>query len=236
MSWIKRSLAAGGAVVSLCGWGVWFGLTHDLKKGDELRQAVAERVRNRRPQKWLTDQEISPEAVRTIVNWEDANFYRHHGVDRAAIRDAFTADLRVWRYAHGGSTITQQLARTLFLGREKTLRRKLREAILASRMEDIFSKDEILNLYLNTADWGSGAAGLEAASQAYCGKPANQLDWGDAALLAEMLANPVRFGPRNHPKVAERRKEQVLEKLVEERVITTAEFEAAGGTRESGRN
>ena len=224
-------------MLGLCGWGVWFGLTHDLKKRDELRPAVAERVRNHRPQKWLTNQEISSKTMRTIVNWEDANFYRHHGMDRTAIRDAFFADLRALRYAHGGSTITQQLARTLFLGREKTLRRKLREAVLASRMEEVFSKDEILNLYLNTADWGSGATGLEAASRAYCGKPAAELDWGDAALLAGMLGNPERFGPVNHPKVAERRKEQVLEKLVQERVITTVEFEAAGGTRGgSGRN
>jgi len=173
---------------------------------------------------WLALPAISWKLRTAVVEWEDAGFYRHGAYDRKAMREALLADLRAGRYEHGGSTITQQLARTLFLTREKTMRRKLREILLARRLEGEFSKDEILEMYLNTADWGEGVSGAEAAARIYCGKPAKEMEWKEAGVLAGMLANPRRFSPRENAKKAEAREELVREKLVREKVVSEEEY------------
>ena len=119
--------------------------------------------------------QISKHLTNAIVAVEDMRFYEHAGIDSMRVLSAMLEDLRQARAAEGASTITQQLARMSFLTRDKTLRRKIKEAILAQRIERLYSKDEILEFYLNKAYFGDGLYGAEAASRGYFGKPAAQL-------------------------------------------------------------
>src|SRR5205807_9685124 len=120
--------------------------------------------------------EISPSLVHAVILAEDDDFYQHHGFDLEQILVAFQRDLSKKRYVYGGSTITQQLARTLFLRPRKSIVRKLKEAVLTVYLEALLSKRRILELYLNVAEWGPGIYGAEAASQYYFWKPASQLN------------------------------------------------------------
>ena len=128
---------------------------------------------------------------------EDRRFYQHGPVDLAAIGRAIATDLRKQRSAEGASTLTQQLARTLFLKREQSLKRKVQEAYLAWELEQSMSKDEILELYMNRTYFGDGAYGLDAASQTYFGKPASQLSLIEAATLAGLPNAPTRLALTN---------------------------------------
>ncbi|MBZ5526959.1 MAG: transglycosylase domain-containing protein [Acidobacteriia bacterium] len=222
-----RLWLAAGVAACLLANGAWVWLSWGLPQGEKLRAETRARCRTHGAALWLALPAISGKLRTAVVEWEDAGFYRHGAIDREAIREALLADLRAGKYEHGGSTITQQLARTLFLTREKTLRRKLREIILARRLEALFAKDEILEMYLNTADWGPGVAGAEAAARIYCGKPARDLEWKDAAMLAGMLANPRRFSPLEYPKKAQVREELVREKLVQEKAVSEEEYRAS---------
>ncbi len=127
---------------------------------------------------------MSPHLRRAIVAIEDQRFADHKGVDLTRIIAAAIVNFRAGRRAQGGSTITQQLARQMFLGREKTVWRKIREAMLAMRIERMYSKDEILELYLNKVYFGDGLHGAEAAARGYFGKSADDLSLSEAALLA----------------------------------------------------
>jgi penicillin-binding protein 1A len=128
------------------------------------------------------------------------------------------------------------VAKNVFLGPEKTIRRKAREMILARRMERALSKDEILTLYLNIAEWGDGIVGAEAASRRYFGKPASDLNWAEAALLAGILPNPRAWNPCKNPARAKEARRAVLTKLFSIESITQQEFDAADAAPSSGCN
>ena len=121
---------------------------------------------------------------------EDSNFYFHFGIDPKAIFRAFITNMKAGQVVEGGSTITQQLTKTMFLSRERTLPRKIKEAILAVRLELIFSKDEILELYLNQIYYGHGTYGVEAASRTYFGKSVKDLSIAECAMIASLPKAP----------------------------------------------
>src|SRR5688572_9998514 len=138
---------------------------------------------------------VSPHLVRAIVAIEDQRFYDHKGVDLVRVAGAAISNLRQGTRAQGGSTLTQQLARNSFLGPEKTYTRKLKELVLARRLEAEFSKDQILELYLNKVYFGAGLYGAEAAALGYFGKPASDLDLAQAAMLAGLVKSPSTYAP-----------------------------------------
>jgi penicillin-binding protein 1A len=170
---------------------------------------------------------ISPYLQKAIVAVEDVRFYDHDGIDGVRLIGALITDLRERRAAEGASTITQQLARMSFLTRDKTLRRKGREAILAQRIEHLYSKDEILEIYLNKVYFGDGLYGAEAASQGYFGKPAALLSLGEAAMLAGVVKAPSASNPVANMERAIERRNIVLKLMREHDFIHDNEYEAA---------
>ena len=170
---------------------------------------------------------ISPHLRRAIVAFEDQRFAEHGGIDIVRIFGAIWADLREGRKAQGGSTITQQLARQTFLTREKKLWRKVREIALARRIERMYSKDEILELYLNKVYFGDGLYGAEAAARGYFGKPAADLELSEAALLAGLVNAPSVNAPTVNMSRALARRAIVLNAMREQGIITEAAFDRA---------
>ena len=171
--------------------------------------------------------QVSPHLRRAIVAFEDQRFADHGGIDVIRIMGAIWADLREGRKAQGGSTITQQLARQSFLTREKRIWRKLREIALARRIERMYSKDEILELYLNKVYFGDGLHGAEAAARGYFGKSAADLDLAEAALLAGMVNAPSVNAPTVSMSRAIARRALVLNAMLEQGIITEAAFDRA---------
>ena len=164
---------------------------------------------------------------------EDKRFFQHGGVDYRRVAGAALRDLRTLSFEEGFSTLTMQLARNVFpehLTRAKTLRRKLWEVMLAREIEREFSKDEILEMYLNQIYLGDGLYGVEAAAQGYFGKPARELDAPEAALLAALPQAPSRYNPRRNPEVADARRDVVLARMADAGVIS--EREASEGKAE----
>jgi penicillin-binding protein 1A len=170
---------------------------------------------------------VSPYLIQAILATEDARFYEHGGFDVVRTASAALANLREQRVTQGGSTISQQLARQSFLTPDKTFRRKLQELILASRIESKYTKDQILEFYLNKVYFGDGLYGVEAASQGYFGKPAAQLSVPQAALLAGLVKSPSRYAPTVNLERAVARRNVVLQAMLDNRVIDQATFEAA---------
>jgi penicillin-binding protein 1A len=162
-----------------------------------------------------------------FVAIEDQRFYHHFGFDPIGMGRSLIADLRAGHVVQGASTITQQLARNLFLTPDQTPKRKIQELILAVWLETKFSKKQILSLYLNRVYFGEGAYGIEAASQRYFNKPASNLTVGEAALLAGLMKGPSRYSPVSATDRAERRATIVLDKMVETGAITAAQRDQA---------
>ena len=158
---------------------------------------------------------------------EDRRFYQHEGVDRMAVLRAIVANLRAGETVQGGSTITQQLARNLFLTPSQTINRKLREMVLASRIERRLSKDEILELYLNRVYLGDQAYGVDAASRRFFGHPASELTLGEAAMLAGLPKAPSRSAPTENLERATSRQHVVLDAMVEAGFITPEQRDEA---------
>jgi len=171
-----------------------------------------------------------PEHVKkAFISVEDIRFYHHPGVDFIGIMRAMWHDIRAGGIVEGGSTITQQLARMLFLKPERSLMRKVKEAALSILIEKHYTKDEILGLYLNQAYFGTRAYGIEAASQTYFGKSVNGLTVGEAAILASLPKAPSLFSPFKNPEMARERRSIVLKRMLSHRFITNAEFDKAIG-------
>ncbi|MGY6532722.1 transglycosylase domain-containing protein [Glycocaulis sp.] len=169
-----------------------------------------------------------PEALTdAVLAVEDRRFYSHFGIDLIGTTRAALANLRAGRVVQGGSTITQQLAKNLFLTPDRTMRRKAQEMMLAFWLEARFSKDEILALYLNRVYFGAGAWGAENASRRYFGKGVHELDIGEAALLAGLLKAPSRYSPANDTTRAAVRATVVLDLMLATGRITEAERQAA---------
>ncbi|MGD2133245.1 MAG: PBP1A family penicillin-binding protein [Maricaulaceae bacterium] len=162
-----------------------------------------------------------------VLAVEDRRFYEHHGLDLRGMARAAWANLRAGRVVQGGSTLTQQLAKNLFLDSERTLTRKAKEITLALWIDQNYDKDRILEVYLNRVYFGSGAWGIEAAAQRYFGKSASEVTLGEAALLAGLLKAPSRYSPINDVERAEARASVVLEVMYEAGAITEAERDAA---------
>jgi penicillin-binding protein 1A len=163
--------------------------------------------------------ELPDYAPKAFVAIEDRRFYSHHGIDPWGILRAGARDVLHRGATQGGSTITQQLAKNLFLTQERTVTRKLQEAVLALWLEHEFSKAQILELYLNRVYFGSGAYGIEAAAQRYFGKSARKLTLPEAAMLAGLVQSPSRLAPTRNPDGAERRAGMVIAAMAELKMI-----------------
>jgi penicillin-binding protein 1A len=170
---------------------------------------------------------LPPYVPAAFVSIEDRRFYQHFGFDPIGMVRMVVVNIRVGRFAQGGSTITQQLARNLFLSPAQTLRRKVQELMLAVWLEWKFSKKQILALYLNRVNFGAGAYGIEAASQRYFNKPASLLTVGEAALLAGLLKAPSRYSPVSDSERAARRATIVHDSMVATRAITPQQRDEA---------
>jgi penicillin-binding protein 1A len=168
---------------------------------------------------------VSRNLVRAVIAIEDQRFYDHGGVDVVRVVGAALNNLREGRAAQGGSTITQQLARASFLTRDKTFERKLKEMLVAARLEKEYSKDQILQLYLNKVYFGNGLYGAEAASLGYFGKSASDLDVAEAALLAGLVKSPSTYAPTSSLDRAVARRNVVLQAMLSGRAIDRAEYE-----------
>ena len=156
---------------------------------------------------------ISPRLVRAVIVAEDARFWSHDGVDWEAVREAAERDWEEKELGHGASTITQQLAKNLFLSPSRSPLRKLREWAIARRLEDALSKKRILELYLNVIELGRRTYGAEAASRRYFGKPASDLTDLEAATLAAISPSPRIFDPVRHAQRVERRARRILRRM-----------------------
>lgn len=157
-----------------------------------------------------------PQTLRdAVISTEDRRFYRHWGIDPIGIARAVWQNYRRGRIVEGGSTITQQLTKLLFLTPDKSLERKLKEVVLALELERRYSKDRILEMYLNQVYFGNGAYGVEAAARTYFGKSVSELTVREAALLAGLPRAPATYSPFEHPEAAKRRREAVLRRLVD---------------------
>jgi penicillin-binding protein 1A len=173
--------------------------------------------------------DLPPYLPKAFIAIEDRRFYSHHGVDPWGILRAAVANLSHRGVSQGGSTLTQQLAKNLFLTQERTLARKLQEVELAIWLERKYSKAEILELYLNRVYFGSGAYGVEAASQRYFGKPAKSITLPEAAMLAGLVKSPSRLAPNRNPEGAEKREQTVLSAMADAKFITEAQARASIG-------
>jgi monofunctional glycosyltransferase len=151
-------------------------------------------------QQWVPLARISPYLIKAVMIAEDDKFYQHEGFDFEAIQKAVEKDLTAGKFKVGGSTISQQLAKNLFLSPSKNPARKLKEAILTWRLEGTLPKKRIMELYLNVVEWGEGIFGIETAARNYYGKPASALGPEEAARLAAVLPNPRKYNPLSQSK------------------------------------
>ena len=192
------------------------------RDGSVLGSIPAERnrepVSNRQMSKWLP---------RATVSIEDRRFYQHGGVDYEGIARAAWKDVTAGKVVEGGSTITQQLVRNLYIGQEKTLKRKVKEACLAIKLSSKWPKSKILNEYLNTVYYGNHAYGVEAASQTYFSKPASQLTLLESAMLAGLPQAPSIYDPFHSPQAALDRRDEVLRAMLSNGALTLRQYDHA---------
>ena len=170
-------------------------------------------------QRWVPFGRISPYLVKAVLIAEDDKFWSHEGFDVEGMEKALEKDIEKRKFKAGGSTITQQLAKNLFLSPSKNPVRKLKEAILAWRLERSLSKRRIIEIYLNVAEWGEGIFGIEAAARHYYGKPASALGAEEAARLACILPNPRKWSPVNPSKYVARRSAIVYRIMVRRGIV-----------------
>ena len=176
-------------------------------------------------QVWVPLSRISPYLVKAVLIAEDDKFWSHEGFDYESIKQAIEKDLQSGRLKFGGSTISQQLARNLYLSPAKSFWRKFREVLITWRMEQVLPKKRILEIYLNVVEWGDGVFGAEAASRHYFDKPASQLSPREAARLAVVLPSPRKLDPAGSQRYVERRAE-VIYGIMQKRGIVPPEFES----------
>jgi monofunctional glycosyltransferase len=180
-------------------------------------------------QKWVPLGSISPYLMKAVLIAEDDKFWKHHGFDKEAIQKAFEKNLESGKFKLGGSTISQQLTKNLYLTPAKNPVRKLKEAIITWRLEKSLSKRRILELYLNVVEWGDGIFGAEAAARRHFGKPAAALTAEEAAKLAAALPNPRRFRVDGTSQYVERRA-KVIYSIMARRGIVVPEYEEVVAT------
>ena len=173
---------------------------------------------------WVPLSSISPYLIKAVLIGEDDKFWSHEGFDYEAIKKAIEKDIKAGKFKFGGSTISQQLAKNLYLSPSKTPFRKLREAIITWKMEKILSKRRILTIYLNIAEWGEGIFGIEAAARHYYGKSASELNPEESARLAAVLPNPGKFNPLGDSRYVVHRSNLIYSIMVR-RGIVVPEYE-----------
>jgi monofunctional biosynthetic peptidoglycan transglycosylase len=160
------------------------------------KEAKAAGRRAGHSQAWVPLSRVSRHVIHALLSAEDQKFFGHQGVDWEAVRESVDANRKAGRFARGGSTLTQQLAKNLFFSTHKSLARKARELLVSRWLEQDLTKARILELYLNVIEWGDGVYGCEAAARRYYGKPCALLDENEAAGLVAMIPNPRRINPR----------------------------------------
>ncbi|TWG91394.1 penicillin-binding protein 1A [Mesorhizobium sp. J18] len=175
--------------------------------------------------------EMSPYIPQAVIAIEDRRFYSHFGVDPIGLARAMAENIMDGRITQGGSTLTQQLAKNLFLEPDRTIERKVQEVLMALWLEQEHTKDQILEMYLNRVYFGSGAYGVEAASRRYFGKSAREVTLSEAAVLAGLLKAPSRLSPARDPHAAEERAQLVLAAMREQGKITDKEMATAMSVR-----
>ncbi len=176
--------------------------------------------------KWVSFSHISPYLIKATIIAEDDKFWRHKGFDFDAIEKAIEKDLRDGSFKVGGSTISQQLVKNLYLSPSKNPARKLAEALITWRMEKTLSKRRILELYLNIVEWGEGIFGAEAASLHYYGKPSSRLTPQEAARMVAVLPNPIRYSVNGNSRYVDR-KARLIHNIMVRRGIVVEEYEEA---------
>ena len=221
---VVGALALGIAV--LAAWEIWVLRLADLRDPRAARVITVPTPQGTRtltigPQSpyWTPIATVSRALVVCVVRAEDAKFFQHDGFDWDQVQDSLETDFEKGTYKRGGSTITMQLARNLFLWRAKSIPRKALEVYLTWRLEHTLSKQRILELYLNTAEWGPGIYGIGEASRHYYAKPPSALTLGESAMLAAILPSPLRWNPQRAPQVAMRRQQELLSRLRKENAI-----------------
>ncbi|MDY0409522.1 transglycosylase domain-containing protein [Virgibacillus soli] len=176
---------------------------------------------------WISFDEMSPHVIDATLAIEDQRFYEHHGFDFKRIIGAVVRDIKSRSLKEGASTLTQQYARTLYLSSEKTWKRKIKEALYTVRLEMFYSKEELLEGYLNSIYYGHGAYGVEAASELYFNKHAKDLTLAESALLAGIPKGPTYYSPFNDLKRSEKRQQLILREMFQENYITKQQYEIA---------
>jgi monofunctional biosynthetic peptidoglycan transglycosylase len=173
---------------------------------------------------WTPIASVPDSIIQAVVTAEDDTFFGHEGINYKAVWEALRHDVQKKRFARGGSTITQQMIKNVLLSKEKTLTRKLREFVLARRAEEVLTKRQILQIYLNEVEWGENIYGIEAAARYYFDKHATELTKAEAALLAGMLPNPRYYNPYKRMDKARQRQEQVLFNMFQAKLMTQDEY------------
>jgi len=176
---------------------------------------------------WVPFNSISPYLRNAVLITEDSAFFQHSGYDIGEIKQSMKRNWREKRFARGASTITQQLAKNMYLSTSRNPLRKIREFFIAQELEQNLSKQRIFEIYLNVIEWGDGVYGIEPASRKYFGKSASELLPEEAAVLAAMIPNPRRYTPARNRKYLERRKSEILDRLVRWKYLKPEEYQAA---------
>ncbi len=192
-------------------------------------------LRSQRPANWTPIGQIAKVAIGAVIVSEDWSFYSHKGYDPVAIREAIVEDLEAGGFVRGASTLTQQVAKNVFLEREKNLWRKLREFWLAIELEEKVGKRRILESYFNVAEWGEGVFGIRAAARHYFGKSPSELNARESAFLAMLLPSPkkysISFRQGGLTRYARRTINSILLKMLRARYLTQTEYEGAVSSR-----
>jgi penicillin-binding protein 1A len=238
--WVVGFLAAAGLVTGGAGLGTLWYLSHDLPDVQSVRSYRPSQVtqvyadNNALIGQFYVEKrlvvpfkQIPKELYQAIIAVEDARFFEHKGIDPIGIMRALLTDLGEFRIRQGASTITQQLARALFLTPERSLTRKIKEALLARKIEQLLNKEEILELYLNQIYFGQGVYGVQAAAQTYFGKDVSQIKLAEAAFIASLPKAPSDYSPYLHPDRVKQRQGVVLRRMMEEGFVTEEQFRAA---------
>lgn len=242
-NWIFLSITLAGILFGILA-GVFFSLTHDLPQINDLKQfkpsavttvysadkkVIAQfYIEKRFP---VSLDKIPKHLIDALLTIEDRTFFSHSGIHFKAIARAIFHDIKAGKFKQGGSTLTQQLAKTLFLTSEKSIVRKIKEAILSLQIERRYTKNEILELYLNQIYLGSGSYGVEAASKTYFNKSVHNITLSQAALLAGLPKAPSAYSPLKNPELAKKRRDIVLGQMLATEIITQEEYNTAVASR-----
>jgi monofunctional biosynthetic peptidoglycan transglycosylase len=191
------------------------------------QEAKAARRKPKKSQIWVPYGDISNWLKTAVLISEDDAFFQHQGYDLEQIKESFIKDWEKKSFVRGGSTITQQLAKNLYLSTSKNPLRKLKELVIARHLEEHLTKRRIFEIYLNVIEWGDGVYGVEAASETYFWKSASTLTVSEAVLLAAMIPNPRVWSPKHKTRRLEQRTDLILSRMLEYHHISAEEYRKA---------